>query len=153
MIKELTSILLLTLFLFNSCGKNIVDTDIPQMYVLNLKVELNGKNPLDSLSLPQIKESFLSWPKEQKTVFNAEFVTLEGEKFLSLVTNTIPPMKYNEISYTINNHELFGDDKDHVVVGKWNKEGNSIKLTEILFDGDQLRTNQYGNFEYSIISN
>lgn len=152
MFKEITTILMLALFLLSSCGKNIVDTEIPQMYKLNLKIELEGKNALDSLSLSQIRESVLKWPNEKEAVFNAEFTTVEEETYLSLVINTVSSIGYDEIFYVIRNPDLFGDDKEHKVLSKWNKENNKIQLIEVLFDGAHLPTKKIGSFDYSIIA-
>lgn len=152
MFKEITILLLLTLFWFSSCDKKVVDTEIPQMYKLNLKIELEGKNVLDSLSLSQVRESVLKWPNEKEAVFNAEFTAVEEETYLSLVINTVSAMGYDEILYVIRNPDLFGDDKEHKVLSKWNKENNNMQLIEVLFDGAHLPIKKLGSFDYSIIA-
>jgi len=154
MFKVFFSLLLTASFLvFNSCEKEIVDSGIPQMYILNLNFHLEDQNPLDNLKIEDIKNSITPDIKDQRAAFDAEFFTFDGERYLRLITSAIPPLELDKTSYSIKNKSLFGDDKEHLITVEWLKENNNRKILKASVNGNQLKIEQGKNFDYFIIAN
>lgn len=154
MFKSVISLLLTSLvFIFNGCEKKIVDAGIPQLYILNLKFLLTDKNPLDGLNMDDIEKSIASSIKNPKTELGIESFAIEEERFLRLTTSVLPPLEFDEISYSIKNINLFGDDEPHIITVKWIKENNTGKIKEILMDQNELKIEKIKNIEYYTIAN
>lgn len=154
MFKSVISLLLISiLFIFNSCEKKIVYTDIPQLYILNLKFRLADANPLEDLNIADIEKSITSSIKDPKTELSIESFTIEEERYLRLTTFVIPPLEFDEISYSIQNINLFGDDEKHIITVKWINENNTRKIRTTLLDQHELKIEKGKNIDYYMIAN
>jgi hypothetical protein len=154
MFKSVISLLLISiLFIFNGCEKKIVDTDIPQMYILNLRFRLADANPLEDLNIADIENSITSSIKDPKTDLSIESFTIEEEHYLRLTTSVLPSLEFDEISYSIQNINLFGDNEKHIITVKWVNENNTRKIRTTLLDQHELKIEKDKNIDYYMIAN
>lgn len=154
MFNMLSSLLITAiLFIANGCNTKMVDSGIPHMYILNLDFRLDDTYPLNDLNLDEIKSSITSDIKDQKAKLNIELFSVDEKHYLRLITSVVPALTSDEISYSIRNKRLFGDDQQHPITVQWIKENNKSKILKTTVDGITLKAEKDRGFVYFTVTN
>ncbi|MDR2270368.1 MAG: hypothetical protein LBF27_05615 [Sphingobacterium sp.] len=118
-----------------------------------MRFRLADANPLEDLNIADIENSITSSIKDPKTDLSIESFTIEEEHYLRLTTSVLPSLEFDEISYSIQNINLFGDNEKHIITVKWVNENNTRKIRTTLLDQHELKIEKDKNIDYYMIAN